>query len=85
MNEWVTMCLGTRQIRVRPRGVEKLLNEGWTRLGANQDQGQAIEPSPQIVDAGVIKTRAPKKKATKAAETAPEAATEDLGNAIKGD
>ena len=35
--ERIRMVRGKDEFLVAPRGVDKLLNEGWTQVGANQD------------------------------------------------
>lgn len=53
----------------QPEDIERFEQAGWKR-------------EPAQVDSGVIKMKAPKKKAEKPAEIEPEAAIEDLDNAI---
>ncbi len=58
---------------------------GWEVVGANQAPEEVKTPQAATVDSGAI-TAKPRKKTAKSAETAPEAATVDLGNDIsKGD
>lgn len=53
----------------QPEEVASFEQAGWTR-------------EPAVVDSGAVKLKAPKKKAEKPAEIVPEAAIEDLDNAI---
>jgi hypothetical protein len=55
--ERIVMRKGRDEFRVAPRGVEKLLKEGWERIG----NPQALTPEVTPVDSGPIKVRAPRK------------------------
>jgi hypothetical protein len=57
---------------VDPNAVSTLEAAGWS-TGLDKSD---------VVDSGAVKLKAPKKKAEKPAETVPEAAKEDLDNAI---
>lgn len=73
----VTLAGITRDIR--PDQLEHYLTYGWTQVEAQPD----LFTEPTTVDSGPIVTRSPKKKKSeKTAETAPEAAKEDLDNVI---
>ena len=62
--------------------VEHYLAYGWVRIVEDTAQSQ-LDFGTSTIDSGPIATKAPKKKkAEKPAETAPEAAIEDLGNDI---
>lgn len=66
---------------VQPHDLDNYLLHGWQVV--NEQQKDLFEQPAQVVDSGAIATKAPKKKKSeKTAETAPEAAQEDLGNAI---
>lgn len=54
----------------QPEEVERLESAGWSR------------EQSAVIDSGAVKLKAPKKKADKPAELVPEAAKEDLDNAI---
>lgn len=79
MTARITMNMGARQIHVQSKDVERLLLEGWSL----PSQLPLFLKETETIDSGPIKAKPAKKKAPKAAETAPEAAQEDLGNDIK--
>ena len=59
--------------------VEYYQQFGWVVVGA--DPVPEVAPQAIVQDAGVIQAK-PRKRATKPAEPAPEAANQDLGNDI---
>ena len=78
---FIKMKLAGIERDVRPEQLEHYLNYGWERIVEEPQESKVSEPS--IVDGGKIITKSPKKKkAEKPAETAPEAAKEDLDNVI---
>lgn len=42
--DWIVLVKDKEQMRVRPRGVDALLSQGWTVLGANQEPSASKEP-----------------------------------------
>lgn len=69
-------------ITIPERVLQRQLAEGWTLAEANPENEQVQLALGSEVDSGLIQAKAPKKKSAKTAETAPEAAIEDLGNDI---
>jgi hypothetical protein len=55
--EWITLVKGKEQLRVRPRGLDALLAQGWERIVESQ---VSKEPVTGPIDGGIIKMRAPK-------------------------
>lgn len=61
--ERIRMVRGKDEFLVAPRGVDKLLNEGWTQVGANQDpQESKVSGGNPVVDSGAIIVKPLRKK-----------------------
>jgi hypothetical protein len=61
MMEWITVTRGRDTLRVRPRGLDALLAQGWQVVGANQVPEQStVQVTTQ--DSGPIKVRPRKTK-----------------------
>jgi len=61
--------------------VDHYLAYGWERIVDSSPEESKVSQD-SVVDSSATPARAPKKKSAKTAETAPEAAQEDQGNAI---
>jgi hypothetical protein len=60
--ERIRMIRGKDEFLVAPRGVDKLLSEGWTVLGANQDTPTPQEFGALPIDSGPIVVKPVKRK-----------------------
>jgi len=56
------MTRGKDTFRVAPRGVDKLLSEGWIIPGADRAPEESKVPQDRLMDSGPIKVKARKLK-----------------------
>jgi hypothetical protein len=80
---YIKMQLAGIQRDVLKQNVKHYESFGWERVVDKPKDFKTLEADfIKAVDSGVILVKPPKKKSTKTAEQAPEAAQEDLGNDI---
>jgi hypothetical protein len=60
--ERIKMTRGKDTFLVAPRGVDKLLSEGWIIPGADRAPGESKVPQDRLMDSGPIKVKARKLK-----------------------
>ena len=58
--DYIRVKKGRDTMRVRPRGLDTLLAQGWELVGA--EKPEVSKPQATPIDAGVIKVRAPRKR-----------------------
>jgi len=64
IDEWITVTKGREVQRVRPRGLQALLDKGWEESGANRETLAPQESGESsIVDSGEVIAYPTKRKA----------------------